>query len=1037
MIKILQSTEQARASQMASRNVPSGARPDAIYSNDVDVAGLAAALRARVRGEVRFTDGDRALYATDASNYRQIPIGVVLPADADDVVATVAVARTFGAPIVSRGGGTSLAGETCNAAVVIDMSKYMNRIIDIDWNLKRARVQPGCVLDDLRNAAEARNYTFGPDPATHNRNTLGGMIGNNSCGMHAQMAGKVEENTDELDILLYEGLRLTVGPTTEEQLERIIAEGGRRGEIYARLKALRDKYGDLIRKRFPDIPRLVSGYPLHQLLPEHGFNVGRALVGTENTCVTVLEATLRLVPSPPCRTMAVFGFADIFTAGDHVTFCNEHKPIALEGIDSSMFSYMHDKGMSTSGRKMFPNGGAWLVVEFGGDSKEDADRQARGLMDAFKRTEHPPSMKLFDEEHEEKLLWQIRESGLGSTSKIPREPDFYPGWEDSAVAPKDVGNYLRDLQKLFDKYCYTASLYGHFGQGCIHCSIDFDLFTAEGIESWKRFLNEAAHLVTRYGGSLSGEHGDGQARGSLLPIMFGDELVEAFREFKAIWDPAGKMNPGKVVDAYPVDVNLRWGTHYDPWEPKTHFSFLEDRGSFAYAANRCVGTGKCRKHDAGTMCPSYMVTREEKDSTRGRARLLFEMLQGDPLHDGWHNEAVKDALDLCLACKGCRGECPVNVDMATYKAEFLSHYYEGRRRPIAAYAFGLMYWWSRVAERFPGVVNFITQTPGLRDIAKALATVAPQRRIPMFAPQTFKAWWSRRGVRNAGKTQVVLWADTWNNHFHPTTAQAAVEVLEAAGFQVVVPPQSLCCGRPLYDYGMLDLARPLLEQILETLKPYIEAGTYVVGLEPSCVSVFRDEMVDILAGREDAVRLKEHTLLLSEFLVQHAPDFAVPQLQGKAIVHGHCHQKSVLDFSAEETLLQKLGLEYEIPDTGCCGMAGAFGFEAGDHYDVSVACGERVLLPKVRDADERTLIIANGFSCREQIAQTTERQGLHLAQVLAMAFSGSKPAVRPELAYMPDIPAASRRATTRGLLVVACLAGCVAGMLALRNRRRS
>jgi Fe-S oxidoreductase/FAD/FMN-containing dehydrogenase len=812
------------------------------------------------------------------------------------------------------------------------------------------------------------------------------MIGNNSCGMHAQMAGKVEENTYELEILTYDGSRMWVGPTTDEQLAEIIAEGGVRGEIYARLKAIRDRYADEIRARFPHIPRLVSGYPLQQLLPENGFNVARALVGTENTCVTVLQAKLRLVESPPVRTLAVFGFADIFTAGDHVPFCNEFGPIALEGIDGSMFTYMHDKGMSTAGRSTFPKGDAWLVVEFGGESKEEANGRAQKLMDAFAAKDQPPTMKRFDDVKQEHLVWKIRESGLGSTSKIPHDPDFYPGWEDSAVAPKDVGNYLRDLQKLLDKYGYTASLYGHFGQGCIHCSIDFDLYTADGIERWKQFLTEAAHLVTSYGGSLSGEHGDGQARGSLLPIMFGDEIMNAFREFKAAWDPRGRMNPGKVIDAYAVDKNLRWGPHYHPWEPATHFSFSEDRGSFAFAANRCVGTGKCRKHDGGTMCPSYMVTRDEKHSTRGRSRLLFEMLEGNPLADGWRDETVKEALDLCLACKGCRSECPVNVDMATYKAEFLSHYFAGRVRPIAAYAFGLMDRWARLAAHAPRLSNFFTQTPGLRSFAKAMVTMAPQRRIPPFARRTFRAWFEKRPVRNAGKTQVLLWPDTWNNHFMPHTARAAVEVLEAAGFQVIIPTKPLCCGRPLYDYGMLTLAKKRLLQILDALRPQIRAGLSVVGLEPSCVSVFRDEMVNMLPDDEDAKRLRDQTFLLTEFLAKAASDFAVPTLHGAAIVQVHCHQKSVLDAESEKAMLDKLGLDYSVLDSGCCGMAGAFGYEKGQHYEVSIACAERVLLPKVREAAADTLIVANGFSCREQIAQTTSRRAVHIADVLKRAL---------------------------------------------------
>ena len=950
---------------------------------DLDLAQLAARLTREIRGEVRFDDGNRALYSTDASNYRQIPIGVVLPHDADDVVGAVAICREFGAPIVSRGGGTDLAGSTCNAAVVLDMSKYMNRVLAIDWDAKIAHVQPGTVLDDLRQAAEEHHLTFGPDPATHNRNTLGGMIGNNSCGMHAQMAGKVEENTLSLEVLTYDGTRLWVGPTQEHELAAIIAGGGRRGEIYRKLESIRTRYADRIRERFPHIPRLVSGYPLHQLLPEHGFNVARALVGTESTCVTVLSAKLRLVHSPPARTLVVLGFDDIFTAADHVAFCNAHCPIALEGIDGSMFTYMHDKGMSTSGRSILPEGKAWLIVEFGGENTGEADAHARELIDAFHRTNSPPSAKLFDDPNEERLLWQIRESGLGATSKIPDDPDFYPGWEDSAVAPEDVGKYLRELQKLFDKYGYTASLYGHFGQGCVHCSIDFDLYTADGISRWKAFLNEAAHLVTSFGGSLSGEHGDGQARGSLLPIMFGDDLVRAFREFKSAWDPAGKMNPGKVIDAYPVDENLRWGTEYHPWEPETHFAFASDNGSFAHAANRCVGTGKCRKHDAGTMCPSYMATRDEMHSTRGRARLLFEMLEGNPLRRGWRDETVKEALDLCLACKGCRVECPVNVDMATYKAEFLSHYYQGRRRPLGAYTFGLMYWWARAASRAPRIANFLTQTRGLRSVVKRIGNIAPERSIPKFASRTFRRSFS---PRHSTGPRVLLWPDTWNNHFHPETAQAAVDVLQAAGFDVSIPRVSLCCGRPLYDFGMLQLAKKLLLQILGALRDDIRAGTPIVGLEPSCVSVFRDELTNLIPNDDDAKRLSKQTYLLSEFLAQKAPQFAVPSVRQKAIVHGHCHHKSVLGFGDEEKVIDRAGLDYTVVDSGCCGMAGGFGFEKGQHYDVSIACAERVLLPKLRQADQDTLIIADGFSCREQIRQTTGKRALHVAEVLKMGL---------------------------------------------------
>ncbi|HVA29396.1 MAG TPA: FAD-binding and (Fe-S)-binding domain-containing protein [Candidatus Baltobacteraceae bacterium] len=1038
MIRILDAVESQHVSRNGAHPVPTQ-RPGAVNEADVDAAGLEAELRRTVRGEVRFDTGTRAMYATDASNYRQVPIGLVLPKNAQDVENALAACRKFSAPVFSRGGGTSLAGEGCNAAVVMDFSKYMNEIVGIDWAAKTARVQPGCVNDDLRNKAEERHLTFGPDPATHDRNTFGGMIGNNSCGMHAQMAGKTEENVEELEIVTYDGLRMRVGRTSDEELERIIAAGGRKGEIYAQLRDLRDKYADKIRERFPDIPRRVSGFPLNELLPENGFNVARALVGTESTCITVVEATVRLVHSPPHRAIVIFGFADLATAADHVPFCNLHKPIALEGMAASMFRYMRLKGESVSGRAMFPPGDGWLICEFGGDTKQEASDRAHGLIEVFKMQPEPPSVHFFDDHEEQERFWQFRDNALGATSKIPNQSDYYPGWEDSAVDPKRLGDYIRKFQAMLDEYGYKGSIYGHFGQACVHVSINFDLFTAPGIAKYREFVTKMAHICVEHGGSLSGEHGDGQSRGELLPIMYGDELVQAFWEFKSIWDPQHKMNPGKVVHPYKLDQNLRWGTEYQPWEPKTHFKFEEDHGSFAFAANRCVGTGKCRKHDGGTMCPSYMATKEEAYSTRGRARLLFEMLEGNPMENGWQDEAVKDALDLCLSCKGCKGECPVNVDMATYKAEFLSHYYEHKRRPLSAFAFGLIYWWSRLASLAPGIANVLTQTPGLREIAKAAASMAPQRRIPLFAPQTFRAWFAARKPRSrpAPKGEVILWPDTWNNHFHPTTAQAAVEVLENAGFRVTIPTMQLCCGRPLYDYGMLGLAETMLREVLDALRPQIRAGVCVVGLEPSCVSVFRDEMVNLLGPDEDAKRLKEQTFLFAEFLAKKAPEYAPPRLHRKALVQEHCHQKSILDTSGERKLFDAIGLDYEIPDTGCCGMAGPFGFDA-QHYDVSLAVGERVLLPKVREADKDTIIVANGFSCREQIEQTTRRQALHPAQVLKMAIDDRGETSNdafPERRYMPNARAESNRAAMRGTVGLVAVAALVAGLLLWQARR--
>jgi FAD/FMN-containing dehydrogenase/Fe-S oxidoreductase len=966
---------------LSSSEVGRPTRP--IQTANVDAEALAAELRNQLRGEVRFDTGSRALYATDASNYRQIPIGVVIPRDADDVIQTLATCRRFSAPVLARGGGTSLAGQCCNVAVVMDMSKYMNRVLHLDPDRKSARVQPGVVLDDLRDQAEEHGLTFGPDPATHSHCTLGGMIGNNSCGIHSVMAGRTADNVEELDILLYDGTRLRVGPTSEEELERIIREGGRKGEIYSRLEDLRDRHAERIRERYPKIPRRVSGYNLDELLPENGFHVARALVGSEGTCVTILEATLRLVHSPSARTLLVLGYPDVYHAGDHIPEVMEHGPVGLEGIDHRLVGYMEKKGLHTRDLHLLPDGQGWLLAEFGGDTKDESNEKARALMKALQKKGDPPSMKLYTDRAEEEMVWEVRESGLGATAFVPGEHDTWPGWEDAAVPPERLGGYLRDFRQLLKKHGYEGALYGHFGQGCVHTRINFELKTAEGIRNYRSFVEEAADLVNSYGGSFSGEHGDGQARAELLPKLYGEDLVGAFREFKAIWDPLGKMNPGKVVDAYRLDENLRLGLEYDPPEPHTHFHFAEDHGSFAHATLRCVGVGKCRREEGGTMCPSYMVTHEEMHSTRGRARLLFEMMQGNPLGGGWKSEPVKEALDLCLACKGCKGDCPVNVDMATYKAEFLSHYYEGRLRPRHAYAMGLIPWWAQLASWAPGLVNFVSQTPILRGVAKFLGGIAPERRVPAFAPETFKAWYRRRPVHNEGRPPVILWADTFNNHFHPEIAKAAVEVLEAAGRQVWVPAQSLCCGRPLYDFGMLTAAKAQLRQILDTLRPQIQAGIPLVGLEPSCLAVFRDEMGNLFPHDEDARRLANQSFLLSEFLTRE--DFRPPRLERKAVVHGHCHQKALMGMKDTNDVLDRLGLDYEVLDSGCCGMAGAFGFEE-EHYDVSIACGERVLLPAVRAASDTTLIVADGFSCQEQIEQTTERKALHLAQVLQMAL---------------------------------------------------
>jgi FAD/FMN-containing dehydrogenase/Fe-S oxidoreductase len=1004
---------------------------------------LAEDLRRAIRGEVRFDDGDRALYATDGSNYRFVPTGVVVPRSIEDVVAAMEVCRRYDAAVVPRGGGTDLTGSATNTAVVIDCSKYLRQVIAIDPERREARVQPGTVLDDLREQADrAAGLTFGPDPSTHDHNTFGGMIGNDSCGVHSVLAAKVgpgprtADNVKELEILTYDGLRLRVGPTSEVELARIIRGGGRRGEIYAGLKRLRDRYADLIRARYPRIPRRVSGYNLDELLPEKGFHVARALVGSEGTLVTVLEATVELIHSPPYRALVILGYPSIFEAGDHVPEIMSFGPVGLEAIDHFLIRNMRRKGLRVDDLRYMPEGKGFLLAEFGGDTREDARAQAERMMAALRAKPGAPQAKVYQESSVEEQVWKVREAGLGATARVPGEPDTWEGWEDSAVPPAKVGAYLRGLRKLYDKFGYRASLYGHFGQGCIHTRIPFDLKSQEGVRQYRRFMEEASDLCLSFGGSLSGEHGDGQSRGELLVKMFGPELMQAFREFKAIWDPRGRMNPGKKIDARPFTSDLRLGPGYNPIPVKTYFKYPEDRGSLARATTRCVGVGACRRTEGGTMCPSFMVTREEKHSTRGRAHLLFEMLQGNPLRDRWQSEAVKESLDLCLACKGCKGDCPVNVDVATYKAEFLAHYYRGRLRPIAAYTMGLIQFWARLAARMPGLANFATQTPGLRDLVKQAGGIHPDRRLPPFAKQTFQAWYRARGPRVRSDRHVLLWPDTFNNHFHTEVAKSAVRVLESAGFEVEVHQRSLCCGRPLYDYGMLDEAQRYLLKILDALRPQIRAGLPVVVLEPSCASVFRDEMRSLFPHDLDAARLRGQVFTLGEFLKRKTPGYRPPKLRRKALLHGHCHQKSVLGFDCDRELLKEMELDLHAPDTGCCGMAGSFGFENDPaKFAVSTACGERVLLPAVRGEPKDALIISDGFSCKTQIEQGTARRGLHLAQVIDLALRQEELPDRTRGRPEDRFPQPVARPALRDLLLAPVLLAGI-GLLINRVARR-
>jgi FAD/FMN-containing dehydrogenase/Fe-S oxidoreductase len=965
---------------------------------------LESLLKKNLRGEVRFDLGSRALYAMDSSNYRQLPIGVVFPRDAADVEAALAACRATGAAVLPRGAGTSLAGQCVNVAVVFDFSRFMNSLQELDPAKRLARVEPGIVLDRLRDAAEVHHLTYAPDPATHSRCTLGGMIGNNSCGIHGLLGGKVVDNVESLDIVLYDGTRMTVGSTPPDKLDAFIRSGGRTGQIYSGLKNIRDRYAALVREKFPRIPRRVSGYNLDELLPENNFHVARALVGSEGTCANIVSAALNLTASPPFRVLTVLAFNDPFLAADAVPLALEHKPIGLEGFDFLLVDFMRRKGLALRELDQLPPGVGFLLFESGAWSADEARAKAEAVARESQSWPSPPAAHICTPE-EAKSVWHVRESALGAMVFVPGEPDRWEGWEDAAVPPERLGDYLRAITQLMAEYGYRSPLYGHYGQGCVHTRINFDFRTLEGIQRFREFIDRAAEIVLSFGGSLSGEHGDGQSRAALLPKMFGPELIEAFREFKRLWDPDNRMNPGKLSDSvrvYDPVENLRHpvgassSTALGAPDPshsgtrETHFAFAKDSGSLERATERCVGVGSCRNTQGGVMCPSYRATGEEQHSTRGRAHLLWEMLAGSLREEGFASPSVHQALDLCLSCKACKSECPVQVDMAAYKSEFLAQHYKGRLHPLRHYIFGFADRLARYGSLTPSLTNAILTGTLTSPLVKRIAGVAQERRLPKLAPRSYQkmrpaAGSSANSVQKSASPQVVLlWPDTWNNYYHPQTLTAAESVLAQAGFQVETPRGHICCGRPLYDFGLLTAARSYLSRVLRRMAPQIEAGLPFIFLEPSCASVFKDELLELFPTDPRAQLLSRQVWLLADWLDAKAPDFAADSLQGAHIlVHGHCHHKAVFGGPASEiAMLRRAGAAVESIEAGCCGMAGPFGFEA-DKFEVSKTIASQGLLPAVRSAGPAAILVADGFSCREQIAQLSHRSALHFAEVLA------------------------------------------------------
>ncbi|MFE3666530.1 FAD-binding and (Fe-S)-binding domain-containing protein [Streptomyces sp. NPDC059164] len=928
-----------------------------------------AALRSAVRGASDFGAAARALTTMDASNYRRVPLGVLAPRDADDIAAALTVCREYGVPVVPRGGGTSIAGQATGTGLVLDLTRHLRTVLDVDPAARTAVVQPGVILDDLRAAAAPHGLTFGPDPSTHSRCTLGGMIGNNSCGAHSVAWGTTADNVRDLSVVRYGGQAL--------RLERGSGAGP------AGVDALVAGHLALLRTGYPDLPRRISGYALDALLPEHpgGPDPVRAFCGSEGTLGVVTEATVRLVEAPRARALAVLGYADESAAAEAAPGLLPYGPLTVEGMAADLVR-------EPAG--LLPRGAAWLFVETGGATAAEARAHAERVLRAADAVDGA----VVTDPAGQRALWRIREDAAGTATRMPDGSEAWPGWEDCAVPPARLGAYLRDFRALLAEYGLRGTPYGHFGDGCIHVRIDFDLTTDAGVARFRRFSEETADLVVAHGGSLSGEHGDGQARAELLPRMYGDELVALFGRFKDLWDPDGGLNPGMLARPDRLDANLRFSVL--PKRPvDVEFGYPQDGGDFAGAVRRCVGVAKCRTQEAsgaGVMCPSFRATGEEAHSTRGRARLLHEMLAGEVITDGWRSTEVRDALDLCLSCKGCRSDCPVGVDMATYKAEFLHHHYRGRLRPAAHYAMGRLPQWLRLARPFARPLNALARLRPLAALAKRLAGIAPERTIPVLATETYSRWLRARrgtGTHIPSTDRVVhLWADTFTEHLSPQAGRAAVRVLEeATGRTVPPPPRGVCCGLTYVSTGQLDAARRVMRRTLDRLD--LLPGQPLVVLEPSCAATLRTDLPELLPDDPRAAALASAVRTFAQYLEEYAPDWTPPRLDRPAAGQTHCHQHAVLGDAAERRLRERLGLTGELSG-GCCGLAGNFGFEKG-HWEVSVACAEERLLPAVRAAEPGTELLADGFSCRTQLDQLAGRRARHLAEVIAEALPESAP----------------------------------------------
>ncbi|MEJ3655588.1 FAD-binding and (Fe-S)-binding domain-containing protein [Actinomycetes bacterium KLBMP 9759] len=924
---------------------------------DLAVPALAAELRRTVRGAVSDDRRRRAEYASDASNYRVPPGVVVEPLDADDVLAVLEVSRRTGTPVTSRGGGTSVAGNAIGTGIVMDLSRHLDRTITIDPEARTAVVDPGVVLADLQRAAAPHGLRFGPDPSTHARATLGGMIGNNACGPHAVAYGRTADNVLALDVVDGTGNRVTAG----------------RGTLPDRLVGVVESNLDVLRTELGRFPRQVSGYSLEHLLPERGRDLAKALVGSEGTLAVVLRATVALVPVSPARVLVVLGYPDMASAADAVPALLQHSPLAVEGLDARLVGVVRRHRGSVP---ELPTGGGWLMIEIGGASTAEATTAAQLLV----ADSGALGSRIMTHGDEATAMWRIREDGAGLAGRTPDGRQAWPGWEDAAVPPERLGAYLREFEELMAAHGVTGLPYGHFGDGCVHVRVDVPL-ERDG-SALRAFILDAAHLVVRHGGSASGEHGDGRARSELLPLMYSARMIELFTQVKRLFDPHDLLNPGVLVRPAAIDADLRRPRAL-PVLAAGGFGFGHDDGDFTKAVHRCVGVGKCRADNRGAggfMCPSYLASKDEKDSTRGRARVLQELTVGSMVTE-WSAPEVAESLDLCLSCKACASDCPAGVDMAQYKSEALHRAYRGRLRPASHYSVGWLPRWLAVLQRVPfgaALANGLLRSP-LRRLLFRIGGLDARRAAPPVAARPFRRSWRPTG-RTARNGPVLLWADTFTDAMHPSGAHAAARVLTDAGYDVVVPERSACCGLTWISTGQLDGAKARLRRLLDVLAPYAERGVPIVGLEPSCTAVLRSDLVELLGDDPRAAVVTGATRTLAEQLAG-SPSWQPPDLWGvELIVQPHCHHHAVMGFAADRALLERCGATVTAL-AGCCGLAGNFGMEEG-HYEMSVAVAENALLPALRERPDGSVVVADGFSCRTQIADLAGLPASTLAELL-------------------------------------------------------